>query len=93
MQELLAGPRMKPSLFLGLSTLEWRHRMLLQWLFDQRQAPKDSLALLAPNVDPLEPELWDGGGGLPGKGRIAPITEDPAQLASMLDAFGPDEAR
>ncbi|AUX48211.1 uncharacterized protein SOCE26_097420 [Sorangium cellulosum] len=44
MEELLARPRIQPGLFLGLSILDWRHRMLLRWLYDQRPAPKDSLA-------------------------------------------------
>lgn len=93
MEVLLARPRIQPGLFMGLSVLEQRHRFLLKWLYDQRQAPKDSLALLAPNVDSREAEIWEGGAGLPGRGRIAPITEDPEQLASLLDAFGPEDAR
>jgi hypothetical protein len=92
MEELLAKPRILPGLFVGLSVLEWRHRMLLRWLYDQRPAPKDSLAILAPTVDANEPEIWDSGGGLPGTGRIASISEDPAQLAALLDAVAPGEA-
>jgi hypothetical protein len=92
MEELLAKPRILPGLFLGLSVLEWRHRMLLRWLYDQRPAPKDSLAILAPIVDANEPEIWDSGGGLPGTGRIGSICEDPAQLAALLDAVAPGEA-
>jgi hypothetical protein len=92
MEELLAKPRILPGLFVGLSVLEWRHRMLLRWLYDQRPAPKDSLAILAPTVDTSEPEIWDSGGGLPGTGRIASISEDPAQLAGLLEAGVPGEA-
>jgi hypothetical protein len=87
MEELLARPRIQPSLFLGLSSLDVRHRLFLRWLYDRRPAPKDSLAILAPGVDPHEDEIWEGGGGLPGSGRIAAITEDPQQLAPLLDAF------
>jgi hypothetical protein len=90
MEELLARPRIQPGLFVGLSILDWRHRMLLCWLYDRRPAPKDSLAILPPGIDPNEPDFWDSGGGLPGTGRIAPITEDPAQLAPLLDAFVPE---
>ena len=86
MEELLARPRIQPGLFVALSVLDWRHRMLLWWLYDQRPAPKDSLAVLAPGADPAEAEMWDGGGGLPGNGRIAAITEDPAELAAQLEA-------
>lgn len=89
MEELLARPRIQPALFIGLSILDWRHRILLRWLYDQRPAPKDSLALLAPNADPTEAEIWDSGGGLPGTGRIAPITEDPEQLAQVLESYEP----
>lgn len=92
MEELLARPRILPGLFVGLSVLEWRHRMLLRWLYDQRPAPKDSLAILTPSTDANEPEIWDSGGGLPGTGRIASISEDPAQLAALLDMAAPGEA-
>jgi hypothetical protein len=87
MEELLARPRIQPSLFLGLSSLDVRHRLLLRWLYDRRPAPKDSLAILPPEADPHENEIWEGGGGLPGAGRIAAITEDAPQLAPLLDAF------
>ena len=39
MKELLARPRIRSGLFAGLSLLEWRHRMLLHWLYDTRPAP------------------------------------------------------
>jgi hypothetical protein len=92
MEELLAPPRTQPGLFIGLSILEWRHRMLLRWLYDQRPAPKDSLAILAPSADISEPEIWDSGGGLPGTGRIASMIEDPTELAALLDAHAATEA-
>ncbi|MBK9264399.1 MAG: CHAT domain-containing protein [Polyangiaceae bacterium] len=89
MEELLARPRIHPGLFVGLSVLDWRHRMLLRWLYDQRPAPKDSLAVLEPGTDPTEPEIWESGGGLPGTGRIAAIIEDPVELAGLIEAFEP----
>lgn len=92
MEELLSRPRIQPGLFVGLSALDFRHRILLRWLYDQRQAPSDSLALLMPDADPCEPEIWEAGGGLPGGGRIVSVTEDPAQLAAQLDALAPQEA-
>ena len=85
MEELLARPRMLPGLFVGLSILEIRHRMMLRWLYDNRRAPKDTLAILTPANSPREPELWGGGDVLPGNGRITAIVEDQAQLAAMLD--------
>ncbi|AUX36287.1 MULTISPECIES: CHAT domain-containing protein [Sorangium] len=90
MEELLARPRVLPGLFVGLSALDFRHRMLLRWLYDQRQPPSDSLAILTPDTDPSEPEIWEGGCGLPGGGRIASVIEDP-ELVPQLDAFSPDE--
>lgn len=93
LEELLARPRIQPGLFVGLSILDWRHRMLLRWLYDQRPAPKDSLSLLSPKADPNEAEIWDSGGGLPGTSRIATMTEDPTELASLLQAFEGGVAR
>jgi len=87
MEELLARTRILPGLFMGLSILDWRHRMLLWWLYDQRPAPKDSLALLPTDADAREPEMWDAGGGLPGTGRIAALLEDFSMLAANLDAL------
>jgi hypothetical protein len=86
MEELLARPRIQPGLFVGLSVTDWRHRMLLRWLYDEHPAPENSLAIVGPAADPAEPGIWDAGGGLPGTGRIAAITEDPAELAPLLDA-------
>jgi hypothetical protein len=39
--------RTRPVLCVGVSALDWRHRMLLRWLFDQRPPPVGSLAVLA----------------------------------------------
>lgn len=89
LEGLLAQPRIQSGLFLGLSVLDWRSRLLLRWLYDQRPAPKDSLAILSPNTDPSEPEIWDTGGGLPGTSRIAAIIEDPTELAQALEGISP----
>jgi hypothetical protein len=88
-EELMGRLRMKPGLFTGLSVLEWRHRMLLRWLYDQRPAPRDSLALLDPQADPIESEIWTSGGGLSGSGRIAALSEPPDDLAAQLEALPP----
>jgi hypothetical protein len=91
MEEFLARPRIQPGLFVALSILDFRHRMLLRWLYDQRPAPADSLAVLAPSVESSEIEIWGNGGGLPGTGHIAATTGDLAELAAQLDAFAPGE--
>lgn len=89
LEGLLAQPRIQSGLFIGLSVLDWRSRLLLRWLYDQRPASKDSLVILAPTVDPSEPEIWDTGGGLPGMSRIAAIIEDPVELAQALEGLSP----
>lgn len=92
MEELLARPRVQPGLFVALSSLDFRHRMLLRWLYDQRPAPPDSLAILAAGVESSEIEIWGNGGGLPGTGHIAATTGDLAELAAQLDAFAVEDA-
>ena len=78
---------------MGLSVLDFRHRMLLHWLYDRHPVPEGSLAILTPPVDACEVAVWDSGGGLPGTGRIAAITEDPERLAMELDAFTAGQGR
>jgi len=92
LEELLARIRVQPGLFVGLSSLEYHHRILLRWLYDHRQAPNDSLAILMPGSDPGEPDIWEGGGGLPGGGRVGSVVEDPDRLAAQLDAFSQEGA-
>ncbi|XXT19138.1 CHAT domain-containing protein [Sorangium sp. So ce429] len=93
LEELLSRPRIQPGLFLGLSVLDWRNRLLLRWLYDQRPSPKDSLVILRPGADPREPEIWDSGGGLPGAARVAAIAEDPLGLARAIEAFAREAPR
>lgn len=87
LEELLSRPRIQPGLFVGLSVFDWRHRMILRWLYDQSPAPQGSLAILTPKMNASEPEILDSGAGLAGAGRVAAIVEDPRQLASLLEAF------
>ncbi|AUX45928.1 uncharacterized protein SOCE26_074300 [Sorangium cellulosum] len=93
LEELLARPRILPGLLVGLSILEIRHRMQLRWLYDNRRAPKDTLAILTPADGPRDPEFWESGDVLPGSGRIAPIVEDPTQLAALLDELTIERGR
>jgi hypothetical protein len=85
--EIIAELRLRPGLFAGLSALDWRHRMLLRWLYDQAPAPRGSVALIRPEADPAEPDIWNRGGGLPGTGKIAAVREDPDALAAQLLAL------
>lgn len=83
--ELLGRLRLRSGLFWGLSVLDWRHRLLLRWLYDSRPAPKDSLALLDTAVDETEVDIWKIGGGLPGTGgSIVPLRDNPDHLAMLL---------
>lgn len=91
LEELLARIRTQPGLFVGLSTLAYQHRILLRWLYDQRQAPNDSLALMSPASDAGEADIWEAGGGLPGGGQIKSIVEDFGQLATLLETLTPGE--
>ena len=80
----------RPALFTGMSALKWRHRMLLQWLFGERPAPKDSIALLAANGGDDERQVWTKrGGGLPGSGSVATVTASRDDLAPLLDSLDP----
>lgn len=85
--ELMARLRLHPGLFVGLSVLDWRHRMLLRWLYDQRPAPRNSLALLGAAADVAELAIWDSGGGLPGTGRIPALRDDLGEIAAALVAL------
>lgn len=79
---LLDALGQEPVLFVGLSALEWRHRMLLRWLFDQKPAPAGSLTILDPAAGKAEQEIWTKrGGGLPGKGSIGVIREEGLEQA------------
>jgi hypothetical protein len=85
-EQLMGWVRMTPGLFVGLSVLEWSHRMLLRWLYNQSPAPSDSVALLNPKADPIELQILQRGGGLPGTGRLTALREDPEELAAQLEA-------
>ncbi len=80
--------RTRPVLCVGVSALDWRHRMLLRWLFDQRPPPLGSLAVLADNQS--EDEIWEKrGAGLPGTGHFAVVHEPAEALVAALRGDGP----
>ena len=80
---LMGWLRTRPALCVGMSALDWRHRMLLRWLFDQRPPPVGSLAILAASQS--EDEIWEKrGAGLPGTGHFAVVREDSAALVTAL---------
>ncbi len=82
--DMLSLPRTRPGLLAGLTLRKWRHRMLLRWLYDERPPPKDSLAIISPQVDGAEAAIWDSGGWLDGAGHIAVVTEELGALAAPL---------
>jgi hypothetical protein len=75
--------RTRPVLCVGVSALDWRHRMLLRWLFDQRPPPVGSLAVLAESQ--AEDEIWEKrGAGLPGTGHFAVVHDATEALIEAL---------
>lgn len=80
--------RTRPVMCVGLSALDWRHRMLLRWLYDQRPPPVGSLAVLG-EAHP-EAEIWEKrGGGLPGTGHFAAVQEPSDALVEALRGSQP----
>lgn len=87
LDELLARPRIQPGLYVGLSVLDWRHRMILRWLYDRSPVPQGSLAILDPSTRAAEVDILDSGGGLGGGSRISAIVEAPVELANLIEAY------
>jgi hypothetical protein len=80
--------RTRPVMCVGVSALDWRHRMLLRWLYDQRPPPIGSLAVLAEGRP--EAEIWEKrGGGLPGTGQFAVVQESTDALVDALRGIRP----
>ncbi|MCY1061763.1 CHAT domain-containing protein [Nannocystis sp. SCPEA4] len=64
--------RTRPALCLGISTLDWRHRMMLRWLFDQRPPPAGSVAVLGESQH--EKAIWEAGGAVfPGPSHFTTV--------------------
>lgn len=80
--------RTRPVLCVGVSALDWRHRMLMRWLFDQRPPPQGSLAVLAEQQH--EDEIWEKrGAGLPGAAHFAVVHESADALVDALRGARP----
>lgn len=80
--------RAHPLLCAGISVLEWRHRMLLRWLLDQRPPSRVSVAVIDPESG--EKEIWDrGAGGLFGQGTVRAVALSLPQLAQVLAEVKP----
>ena len=73
-------------LLVGMSLLNWRHRMVLRWLRGGFAVDRQSVAWLAPGTDRVEPDLWAAGKGLPGEQGVHVIRE--AQEPSILSLHG-----
>jgi len=79
--------RMFPFLGVGLSVFEWRHRMLLTWLLDQRPPSKVSVVVTRPG--PSEAPIWDqGAGGLFGRGVLKAFDLDLDALGDLCEESG-----
>jgi len=76
--------RMFPFLGVGLSVFEWRHRMLLTWLLDQRPPSKISVVVTKPGAS--EAAIWDqGAGGLFGRGALRAFDLELAALGDICE--------
>ncbi len=76
--------RMHPFLGVGLSVHEWRHRMLLSWLLDQRPPSKISVVVSRPGRG--EATIWDqGAGGLYGRGAMRAIDLELTALGELCE--------
>ncbi|MCA9720696.1 MAG: CHAT domain-containing protein, partial [Myxococcales bacterium] len=85
---IMGSLRTRPVLCLGVSAMDWRHRMLLRWLFDQRPPPSGSLAILSATQQ--EQEIWEKrGAGLPGGSRFAVVQETTDALVEALRGVAP----
>lgn len=80
--------RAHPILCAGISVLEWRHRMLLRWLLDQRPPSRVSVAVVAPEHN--EKDIWDrGAGGLFGQGTVRAVAMPLPDLTSIIEEVKP----
>ena len=80
--------RAHPMLCVGISVLEWRHRMLLRWLLDQRPPSRVSVAVVAPENN--EKDIWDrGAGGLFGQGTVRAVAMALPDLTQIIEEVKP----
>ncbi|WP_437620476.1 CHAT domain-containing protein [Sorangium sp. So ce1151] len=83
--------RTRAALLVGVSLLDWRHRMILRRLFDAR-LPAKSIAVLPPGADGFEQMLWTKrGGGLSdiGARSVGVVVRDNDALADLIARFTP----
>jgi hypothetical protein len=79
--------RAHPLLCVGISVLEWPHRMLLRRLLDHRPPSRVSV-VVAP--DDEEKQIWDSGaGGLFGHGSVRAVTLSLPELAGLVEELRP----
>ncbi|WP_157774819.1 CHAT domain-containing protein [Melittangium boletus] len=76
---------LRPLLLVGLSMLDWCHRMLLYQLFGRRTLQRGSMAVLDPGIH--ERELWEEGRGLPGRTGVRALESTDAELMRWLEAL------
>lgn len=74
----------RPVLFVGLSAVDWHHRLLLRWLFD-RSLPDESVVILPPGERESERIAWERGAGLGGQGRVYVVQRPEGEIADLLE--------
>ncbi|WP_437682089.1 CHAT domain-containing protein [Sorangium sp. So ce131] len=78
--------RTRPTLVVGISVLDWRHRMVLRLLFDQG-LPRESVAVLPLDGDDVDGQIWTKSGGALTRGRSRAVhvaRQSTEALADML---------
>ncbi|UQA56951.1 CHAT domain-containing protein [Polyangium aurulentum] len=75
-------------LLVGMSLLNWRHRMVLRWLRSGFAVARESVAWLAPGTDHTEPALWAAGKGLPGEQGVHVVRQAPETSGILLRVEG-----
>ncbi|MGB1016861.1 MAG: CHAT domain-containing protein, partial [Nannocystaceae bacterium] len=81
--------RTHPILCVGLSVFEWRHRMLLRWLLDDRPPTRVSVAVIDPESG--EHDIWErGAGGLFGRGTIHAVDLNIIALSELIQVVSDD---
>ncbi|AUX42479.1 uncharacterized protein SOCE26_039120 [Sorangium cellulosum] len=77
----------RPTFVVGISVLDWRHRLVLRLLFDQG-LPPSSVAVLPLDGEEIERRIWSERGGGLSKGtqrRVSIVRQTTDALSHMLE--------
>ena len=88
---LMGELNVRPALIMGMSMLEWHHRMLLYRLFGKRPLPSGSVVVLEPGEE--ERELWERGRILPARAGVQVLELSATELIPPFTVAAQDELR